>query len=361
VQPQDPAPEYFCESKDATSEALTLPSDPALCALEPFMSEFRSKLSTRPAWMLKARGGVGSATPATSWIPVIGYTRVSTEDQRDGFGLKEQKAAIQDYIARDPTAADGAHRVLIMVGAEVASGGDSQREVYRFFVSVARKLARCELVFARTDRANRDVKAAAELREEPFTVQFLDMQGTDMQSAQGKFTWAVKSVFDEYYRLQLAHTIKRSMVQLKLRGVTKGGLPLRVGMTKAAYEEHQRTHGGEAPSRKGQLGGYLPQSVIAMRQGNNRRHESNGEAIRGDIHLMVQAGYGVQKIWQTLRDKWQKGQLPGYKHRRYKRSTVFMSSAVMGKYMHRWGFLTKHQEAHRGLPPAEYRKRHRLP
>ena len=68
VHPQLPAPEYFCESKDATSEALTLPSDPALCALEPFMSEFRSKLSTRPAWMLKARGGVGSATPATDWI-----------------------------------------------------------------------------------------------------------------------------------------------------------------------------------------------------------------------------------------------------------------------------------------------------
>ena len=99
MHPQLPAPEYFCESKDAASEALTLPSDPALCALEPFMSEFRSKLSTRPAWMLKAREGVSSATPATAWIPVIGYTRVSTEDQRDGFGLKEQKAAIQDYMA----------------------------------------------------------------------------------------------------------------------------------------------------------------------------------------------------------------------------------------------------------------------
>ena len=206
-------------------EVLRLPQEVSLCSSPEFIASFSAKLQGR-RWRLEGRGATGPL------VPVLGYVRVSTEDQREGFGLMEQKAAILAHTEQHPTSADGAPRMVIMLGSEVASGGDESRQVYRFFVDVARAVDRAELIFARTDRANRDVKAAADLRRESFSTIFLDMAGTDMKSPQGQFMWAAKSVFDEYYRLQLAHTVKRSLQQLKERGVTKAGRILKVGIVK---------------------------------------------------------------------------------------------------------------------------------
>ena len=128
-----------------------------------------------------------------------------------------------------------------------------------------------------------------------------------------------------------------------------------MGITKEEYDALAIEGGLD---RKGFLGEYNPSSVGLMAAGRRARKARNAESLRQDIQTMVNANYGVVKIWERLKGMWGAGQLPWFKGRRYKGQLKFMHKDTLRGYMNSLGIPTNHQIAKASLERNAYKARH---
>ena len=87
----------------------------------------------------------------------VAYCRVSSGQQaRFGFSIEAQRAAVEDYIAANPS-------VIVAEFSEVMSGRKERRPELAKALSLCR-IARALLVIARLDRLSRNIEMVARLR-----------------------------------------------------------------------------------------------------------------------------------------------------------------------------------------------------
>lgn len=159
-----------------------------------------------------------SATPAS--IAVIGYVRVSTDEQADsGAGLEAQRQAIVAECERR--------------GWELAEivedAGYSAKDLKRpGIISVLERLGRGEagtLVVAKLDRLSRSVLDFAGLmarsQREGWALVALDL-GVDTTTPQGELMAGVMAQFAQFERRLIGQRTKAALAVKKEQGVTLG-------------------------------------------------------------------------------------------------------------------------------------------
>lgn len=139
------------------------------------------------------REGVASAAPS---VRVLGYTRVSTEEQgRSGIGLQAQERAIRAECDRRGW-------LLVEIARDVASGTSTRRRP-----ELARCMATAEageidvVMVAKLDRLARSVVDAGKLlrraRERRFNIVALDL-GIDLSTSNGRLVGHVMAAVAEW-------------------------------------------------------------------------------------------------------------------------------------------------------------------
>jgi DNA invertase Pin-like site-specific DNA recombinase len=173
-----------------------------------------------------SRSGRSRAQPAAA---VVGYVRVSTEEQGDiGAGLEVQRQAI-----RAACAARGWS--LVAVHQDVASGRSLERRpgLADALAAIAAGEA-AGLVVAKLDRLSRSVIDAAQTieqaRREGWNLVALDL-GVDFSTAAGEAMAHMTAVFAQLERRLIGERTRAALAVKKAQGVRLGRppeLPLRV-------------------------------------------------------------------------------------------------------------------------------------
>jgi DNA invertase Pin-like site-specific DNA recombinase len=155
---------------------------------------------------------------------VVGYVRVSTEEQgRSGLGLEAQVRAI-DYAVRDRGLR------LVAIEKDVASGTS-----LRSRPGLERALERCRtgeaagIVCAKLDRLSRSLVDFAGLLEQAqrdgFDLVVLD-QGFDLATPNGRAMAGMLAVFAQWERDVISERTRQALASARARGVRLGRPPL---------------------------------------------------------------------------------------------------------------------------------------
>jgi DNA invertase Pin-like site-specific DNA recombinase len=156
--------------------------------------------------------------------PMVGYIRVSTEEQgRSGLGLEAQEAAIRRAAAERGWE-------LVAIEIDTASGATRRRRP-----GLASALDRCHsgeaegLVVAKLDRLSRSLLDFASLVEEAergrFALVVLD-QDFDLRTASGRAMAGILAVFATFERDLCSERTKAALATARGRGVRLGRRPL---------------------------------------------------------------------------------------------------------------------------------------
>lgn len=156
--------------------------------------------------------------------PMVGYVRVSTEEQgRSGLGLEAQEAAIRRAAAERGWE-------LVAIELDTASGASRKRRP-----GLAAALTRCHsgeaegLVVAKLDRLSRSLLDFASLVEEAqrgrFALVVLD-QDFDLSTAAGRAMAGMLAVFATFERDLCSERTKAALAAARSRGIRLGRPPL---------------------------------------------------------------------------------------------------------------------------------------
>lgn len=138
----------------------------------------------------------------------VAYYRVSTSEQgRSGLGLEAQKAAVEDYLARDEA-------ILVAEFTEVESGARNDRPQLQAALKRA-QLSCATLVIAKLDRLSRNAAFLLTLRDAGT-----DFVAVDMPNA-NRVTMGIMAVIAEEERRLISERTKAAMRAAKARGVNR--------------------------------------------------------------------------------------------------------------------------------------------
>ena len=155
---------------------------------------------------------------------VVGYVRVSTEEQGDqGAGLEAQRHAIQEACA-----ARGWH--LVAIHQDVASGRSLEsRPGLVTALQAVRGGEAAGLIVAKLDRLSRSVIDAAQTieraRREGWNLVALDL-GVDFSTAAGEAMAHMTAVFAQLERRLIAERTRAALAVRKAQGVRLGRPPV---------------------------------------------------------------------------------------------------------------------------------------
>jgi DNA invertase Pin-like site-specific DNA recombinase len=179
-----------------------------------------------------AAAALGLVKPPEQTTRMVGYVRVSTEEQgRSGLGLEAQEAAIR-------RAAGERGWQLVAIELDTASGATRKRRP-----GLATAVERCRsgeaegLVVAKLDRLSRSLLDFASLVEEAqcgrFALVVLD-QDFDLATASGRAMAGMLAVFATFERDLCSERTKAALTAARRRGTRLGRRPL---LPEAALEE----------------------------------------------------------------------------------------------------------------------------
>lgn len=161
---------------------------------------------------------------ATTTAPtnVIGYIRVSTEEQADsGAGLAAQRAAIEAECVRKGWTLQDVHEDAGL------SGSTLDRPAMQQALNLLAAGAAGALVVATSSRLSRDVRDLLNLLDrsarEGWALVMLDMgTGMDLMTPTGRLMATVVAGFNEYERREIGRRTKVALAARKAAGVTLG-------------------------------------------------------------------------------------------------------------------------------------------
>jgi DNA invertase Pin-like site-specific DNA recombinase len=158
-------------------------------------------------------------------LRVVGYIRVSTEEQRrSGAGLAAQRKAIQD-------ACDQRGWTLLRIEADEAASGKSttNRPGYARAVEAVTTGAAAGLVVAKLDRLSRSVRDFCGLLDasakQGWALVCLDL-GLDTSTPTGKFTAQIIAAVAELERELIGQRTREGLERQRAKGVRIGGRPV---------------------------------------------------------------------------------------------------------------------------------------
>ena len=134
----------------------------------------------------------------------VAYYRVSTGQQRFGFSIEAQRAAVQDYVASNPG-------VLVAEFSETMSGRRNERPELGKALSLCRIL-HATLIIGRLDRLSRNVGMIARLMESGF-----EFAAADFPHA-NRFTIHILAAVAEYESRLNSERMKEAIAARRERG-----------------------------------------------------------------------------------------------------------------------------------------------
>ena len=173
---------------------------------------------------IAAAAALGLVTVPAQTTPMVGYVRVSTDEQgRSGLGLEAQEAALRH-------AAELRGWELVAIERDVGSGASRKRRP-----GLEQALTRCRsgetvgLVVAKLDRLSRSMLDFATLVEEAqrgrFGLVVLD-QDFDLATASGRAMAGMLAVFATFERDLCSERTRAALAAARARGVVLGRAPL---------------------------------------------------------------------------------------------------------------------------------------
>jgi DNA invertase Pin-like site-specific DNA recombinase len=155
----------------------------------------------------------------TSGTRVIGYVRVSTDQQGDsGLGLQAQRTAIQMECDRRGWE-------LVRFEEDVLSGSTMQRPGLSAALEACRSGEVSGVVVAKLDRISRSlidfVNLIAEATKDGWNVVALDL-GVDLSTPTGEFFGTVLAAMAQWERRLIGQRTREALAQAKANGVQLG-------------------------------------------------------------------------------------------------------------------------------------------
>ena len=152
---------------------------------------------------------------------IIGYTRVSTEEQGDSrAGLEAQKAAIRAWAARR-----GWHEKDLTFIEDVASGKNLRRPGIAVALDDLRRHKASTLVVAKLDRLSRSMQDFGGLMnratKEHWALVALDVD-VDTTTPQGEMQANILAVFAQFERRLIGERTRAALAEKKAAGVILG-------------------------------------------------------------------------------------------------------------------------------------------
>lgn len=148
-------------------------------------------------------------------MKLIGYIRVSTARQQEGFSLKAQKEAISRYCK-------ASKHQLIAVEAESKSAIRTRPVFDKLFAHITAPTAKIDgLIVAKLDRLGRSVRDLANIAEElrKHTKQLISVHDTiDTSTPNGKLLFHILSAIAEYERELLLERTKAGRALAEKQG-----------------------------------------------------------------------------------------------------------------------------------------------
>lgn len=158
--------------------------------------------------------------PAATGAPLVGYVRVSTDEQAgSGLGLRAQREAIK----RD---CEHRGRTLGVIYSDTASGRSmDRREGLQQALSELENGTASGLIVAKLDRLSRSLLDFASLmersRSEGWSLIALDL-GVDTSTPQGELMASVLATFSQFERRLIGQRTRDALAELKAQGVELG-------------------------------------------------------------------------------------------------------------------------------------------
>ena len=214
-------------------------------------------------------------------MKVIGYTRVSTDEQaRSGLGLDAQRERIQQEAARRGWTVTWAED-------EGYSAGSLDRPALTSALASLRSGEAGALVVAKLDRLSRSLLDFAGLMDraqrEAWAVITLDL-GVDMTTPSGQLLANVMAAFAEYERALIRQRTRDALAALKRRGVRLGrprALPGAVVGLVAGWRAAGATHAAMAEA--------LNAAGVPTAHGGQRWYPSTVRAVLRSVRLDEEA------------------------------------------------------------------------
>jgi DNA invertase Pin-like site-specific DNA recombinase len=189
----------------------------------------------------------------------VAYYRVSTDQQgRSGLGLEAQKAAVAQFMARQPTGR------LVAEFEEVESGKRNDRPQLAAALAACRA-RRAALVIAKLDRLARNARFLLSVVEGSGEggVLFCDLPQIPT-GATGKFLLTLLAAVAELEAGLISQRTKAALQAAKARGVKLGGRRLVEGFDTAAARSGRAAQTTRSASHAGDV---LPYIEAAQRAG----------------------------------------------------------------------------------------------
>ena len=170
------------------------------------------------------RGRGGRPAPPAPTTALVGYVRVSTEEQGDqGAGLEAQRQAIQEACT-----ARGWH--LVAIHQDVASGRSLEgRQGLATALRAVRDGEAAGLIVAKRDRLSRSVIDAAQTieraRREGWNLVALDL-GVDFSTPSGEAMAHMTAVFAQLERRLIGERTRAALAVRRAQGVHLGRPPV---------------------------------------------------------------------------------------------------------------------------------------
>jgi DNA invertase Pin-like site-specific DNA recombinase len=203
---------------------------------------------------------------------VIGYVRVSTDEQSDsGLGLKAQRAAIRAEATRHGW-------TLVEIFEDVASGKSLRQRpgLEAAFAAVADGAAD-GLIVSKLDRLSRSVRdfsdILARFQRQGWTLVVMDL-GVDTSTIMGAAMAQMVSVFSELERKRIGERTREALAIKKAAGVRLGRPP---SMPKSVVRriERQRARGDSLRT----IAESLNADQVRTAQGGKQWHASTVRAV----------------------------------------------------------------------------------
>ena len=152
-------------------------------------------------------------------IRAVGYVRISTNEDKQKYGLKVQVSAIQEYARK--------HELeLFRIYRDTRSGKSLQRPGIQRLLTDRAKFQ--VVVIFKLDRLSRSVLDLLKLLREELKgheVVFLE-EGIDQRTKEGRLFLTQLASFAEYERELIVSRIKNGLAEAKKKGVRLGAEPI---------------------------------------------------------------------------------------------------------------------------------------